>query len=58
MYANQITVDMAATHRRDLTAAAAAHRLARQVRRAERRAGSTPRVRRSWLRSTTQPAHI
>ena len=33
MYANQITADMAAAHRRDLTAAAAAHRLTRQARR-------------------------
>jgi hypothetical protein len=57
MYANQITADMASAHRRDLFAAADARRLAREFRRTERRAAATPRVRRSWLRSATQPAH-
>jgi hypothetical protein len=58
MYSNQITADMAAAHNRDLVAAADARRLSRDVRRGERHATPTRRVRRSWTRSRTQPAHI
>ncbi len=60
MYPSLIHTELAASRRQDLIAAAEANRLVQQARRArrdERRNGTTPPVRRTWVRSATQPAH-
>jgi len=60
MFTSPMIGELAATRRTDLIAAADAERLAEQARHARRaQARSTPagRVRRIWLRTTTQPAH-
>lgn len=60
MFTNPMIGEVAATRRTDLIAAADAQRLARHAGRARRdRGGSTTggRIRRTWLRTTTQPAH-
>jgi hypothetical protein len=60
MYPSLMHAELAVARRRDLIATAADHRLAqhaRRARRAERRTGTTQHVRRTWVRSATQPAH-
>jgi hypothetical protein len=52
----QITAQMAAAHRSDMIAAAEASRLARQVRRGERRHTPKRHVRSPWARLATRPA--
>jgi hypothetical protein len=61
MYSSLMHAELAVARHRDLIAAAADHRLARHARlarRAERRRGTTHHVRRTWVRSATQPAHL
>jgi hypothetical protein len=62
MFTNPIIAEMATARRTDLIAAADAERLAQQARHARRvrrdqaRSTTAGRVRRIWLRTTTQPA--
>ncbi len=63
MYPSLMNAERAIARQHELIAEAADRRLAREARqarraeRAERRQGATRSVRRSWLRSATQPAH-
>jgi len=63
MFTSPMIGELAATRRTELIAAADAERLAQQARHARRarrdqaRSTTTGRVRRIWLRTTTQPAH-
>ena len=59
MFTSPMSGDLAAARRTHLIAVADADRLARQARRARRdqgRSATTGRIRRTWLRPTTQPA--
>jgi hypothetical protein len=58
MLTTLMTGDVVAARHAELLAAAEEQRLALQLRRArrnERRSAATPRVRRTWLRTATQP---
>jgi hypothetical protein len=59
MLTSLMSGELAATRQAELIAAAEAERLALQVRRArrdERRSTAATRVRRTWVRTTAQPA--
>jgi hypothetical protein len=60
MFATQLSPMPVATRHAELIADATAVRLARRVRGAGRSdsPAPAPRVRRSWLRTATQPAHL
>jgi hypothetical protein len=61
MFTNLMTAELAATRRVDLIAAADTARLAgraRRARRARRLFATAPRVRRTWVRTATQPIHV
>ena len=61
MFTSPMIGELATTRRTELIAAADAERLAQQARHARRarqaRSTTAGRVRRIWLRTTTQPAH-
>ncbi len=59
MNSSHLSAELANVHRRDLIAAAENHRLARAARqgRCDDSTVPTRRIRRTWVRSATQPAH-